>query len=301
MFRSISLVVTPPIVSIPSESGVTSSNSTSLTSPCSTPPWIAAPIATTSSGFTPFNGSFPKIVLTFSTTAGIRVIPPTSTISSISLAFTSASLSAFSTGSTKRSIRSFTSSSSLDLVSLYSKCFGPSASAVMNGRLISYSLVDESSFFAFSASSFKRCMAALSLLRSTPSSFLNTSRKWFTMRLSKSSPPRCVSPLVERTSNTPSPSSRIETSKVPPPRSKTAIFSSFFESSPYANAAAVGSLIIRFTSRPAILPASLVAWRCESSKYAGTVITASVTLSPRKLSASALIFERIMADTSSGL
>ncbi len=35
------------------------------------------------------------------------------------------------------------------------------------------------------------------------------------------------------------------------------------------------------TSRPAMRPASLVAWRCVSSKYAGTVITASVIFSPR--------------------
>ena len=34
-------------------------------------------------------------------------------------------------------------------------------------------------------------------------------------------------------------------------------------------------------SRPAILPASLVAWRWASLKYAGTVMTASVTRSPR--------------------
>ena len=47
------------------------------------------------------------------------------------------------------------------------------------------------------------------------------------------------------------------------------------------DAAAVGSLMIRFTSRPAILPASLVACLCASLKYAGTVITASVTFSPR--------------------
>jgi hypothetical protein len=38
-------------------------------------------------------------------------------------------------------------------------------------------------------------------------------------RMSKSSPPRNVSPLVDFTSNTPSPISRMETSKVPPPRS----------------------------------------------------------------------------------
>ena len=35
-------------------------------------------------------------------------------------------------------------------------CFGPLASAVMNGRLISYSCVDESAIFAFSASSLMR-------------------------------------------------------------------------------------------------------------------------------------------------
>jgi hypothetical protein len=49
---------------------------------------------------------------------------------------------------------------------------------------------------------------------------------------SQSSPPRCVSPLVLSTSKTPSPMSRIDTSNVPPPRSKTAIFSFFFLSRP---------------------------------------------------------------------
>ena len=38
VFRGISTVVTPPSVSMPSESGVTSSSSTSFTSPPSTPP-----------------------------------------------------------------------------------------------------------------------------------------------------------------------------------------------------------------------------------------------------------------------
>ena len=52
-------------------------------------------------------------------------------------------------------------------------------------------------------------------------------------------------------------------------------------SSPYASAAAVGSLMMRRTFSPAISPAAFVACRCESLKYAGTVITASVTLSPR--------------------
>ena len=51
VLRSIRRVNTPPSVSMPSESGVTSSSRTSVTSPCSTPAWMAAPTATTSSGF----------------------------------------------------------------------------------------------------------------------------------------------------------------------------------------------------------------------------------------------------------
>ena len=50
---------------------------------------------------------------------------------------------------------------------------------------------------------------------------------------------------------------------------------------PVDSAAAVGSLMMRSTSTPAIRPASFVAWRCASLKYAGTVITALVTRSPR--------------------
>ena len=41
-----------------------------------------------------------------------------------------------------------------------------------------------------------------------------------------------------------------------------------------ARLAAVGLLIIRYSSRPAILPASFVACLWASVKYAGTVITA---------------------------
>src|SRR4051812_38446336 len=64
---------------MPRVSGVTSSRSTSLTSPASTPAWMAAPTATTSSGFTPRCGSFPVSSLTLSCTAGMRVMPPTRT------------------------------------------------------------------------------------------------------------------------------------------------------------------------------------------------------------------------------
>ena len=83
VLRSISRVMTPPLVSMPSVSGVTSSSRTSLTSPASTPAWIAAPTATTSSGLTPRCGSLPVSSLTFSCTAGMRVMPPTRTTWSI--------------------------------------------------------------------------------------------------------------------------------------------------------------------------------------------------------------------------
>ena len=54
------------------------------------------------------------------------------------------------------------------LVSFCSRCNGPSAVAVMNGRLIVVSATWLSSIFAFSAASFRRCNAILSLPRSTP-------------------------------------------------------------------------------------------------------------------------------------
>merc|ERR1711939_627923 len=85
-----------------------------------------------------------------------------------------------------------------------------------------------------------------------------------------------------------------DTSNVPPPRSKIITLRSadplvVFLSRPYAMAAAVGSLMIRSTLSPAITPASFVAWRCESLKYAGTVTTAFFTSLPRYASAISII------------
>ncbi len=95
VLRSMSRVITPPSVSMPSDSGVTSRSRTSLTSPARTPAWMAAPTATTSSGLTPLLGSLPpKSALTASTTAGMRVMPPTRMTSSISDGLRPASLSA---------------------------------------------------------------------------------------------------------------------------------------------------------------------------------------------------------------
>ncbi len=67
-----------------------------------------------------------------------------------------------------------------------------------------------------------------------------------------------------------------------------------------ARAAAVGSFRTRLTSNPAILPAALVASLCTSLKYAGTVMTASVTGSPRYSSALLLSRCSIIAEISGG-
>ena len=116
-----------------------------MTSPARTPAWMAAPIATTSSGLTPLWGSLPKRSRTSSWTLGMRVWPPTRITSSICLAVSPASFSACRHGSAVRSIRSMTSCSSLARVSVMTRCFGPLASAVMNGRLISVCSVLDSS------------------------------------------------------------------------------------------------------------------------------------------------------------
>src|SRR5262249_11945611 len=141
-----------------------------------------------------------------------------------------------------------------------------------------------------------------SCARSMPWSRLNSATIQSTRALSQLSPPRWLSPLVAWTSSVVCSwsYSRTETSNVPPPRSKTRIFWSSSFSRLYASAAAVGSFTMRRTLSPAILPASLVASRCALLKYAGTVMTASLTLSPRYASASAFSFCRIIALISGG-
>ena len=134
-------------------------------------------MATTSSGFTLRAGSRPKNCFTASMTFGIRVMPPTRITSSISPAVTPASFSAARQGSNVRLIRSSTRLSSLARDSFMTRCLGPDASAVMNGRLISVSLLDDSSILAFSAASFRRWRASLSLRRSMPCSRLNSSAR----------------------------------------------------------------------------------------------------------------------------
>ena len=131
VFLSINGVATPPSVSIPNVNGVTSRSNTSVVSPESTEPWIAAPTATASSGLRSFLGSFPKNSETFFWTNGILVCPPTSNISEISPLESFASFKATSRGLRLLSTKSSTSDSSLALVILWTKCFGPELSAVI--------------------------------------------------------------------------------------------------------------------------------------------------------------------------
>ena len=178
-----------------------------------------------------------------------------------------AALSAVLQGSivllTKSSIRD----SNFARVSVFTKCFGIPSTAVIYGRLISVLTDDESSTFAFSDASLSLCKAIGSFDKSWPSSFLNSSTSQSVIRSSKSEPPKCVSPSEARTSNTPLPKSRIETSCVPEPQSHTTTFISLSDlSMPYAIAAAVGSLMIRRHFIPAISAAFFVALRCTSLK-----------------------------------
>ena len=175
VFLSINGVAIPPAVSIPNVNGVTSSNTTSLTSPVNTPAWIAAPTATHSSGLTPLDGSFPVNFLTASWTAGILVDPPTNIILSISFNDNLASAKAFFIGSIDLWTKSWVNSSNLALVNVKSMCFGPVASAVINGKLMFVCIEDDNSILAFSAASFNLWTAILSCIKSIPFSALKVS------------------------------------------------------------------------------------------------------------------------------
>ena len=171
--------------------------------------------------------------------------PPFKITLSISETDKPASFNALSNGILVLATKSCVNSSNLALLKSASKCNGPDSPAEINGNEICVDEIPDKSFLAFSAASFKRCKAILSDDKSTPFSFLKFSINQLIMALSKSSPPRLVSPFVDKTWKTPSPNSNTETSNVPPPRSYTKIFSSFSSlSNPYANELAVGSLII---------------------------------------------------------
>ena len=121
VFRGMSSVRTLPKVSRPRVNGVTSSRTMSPTSPERTPACIAAPKATASSGLTLRLGSLPNTPLTFSRTAGIRLIPPTTITSSISLAVKPASFNACLQGPSVRSMRPATNCSNRERLRVLTK------------------------------------------------------------------------------------------------------------------------------------------------------------------------------------
>mmetsp|Transcript_32269 Transcript_32269/g.80930 ORF Transcript_32269/g.80930 Transcript_32269/m.80930 type:complete len:230 (+) Transcript_32269:901-1590(+) len=227
------VVMTPPTVSMPRVRGMTSRRTMLsrcfLPSPLRIPPWMAAPYATASSGLMPRLGSLPsKNCLRSSWTLGMRVEPPTSTISSMSDFLSLASSSTLRTGPRVFLNRSMFSSSKRARVRVSMRSLPPWKFSI---SMRAWMAVDKERF-ARSTSLFSFWMARLSLDASRPVFFLKTLRKWVITRWSKSSPPRWVSPLVARASKTPSSMVRTDTSKVPPPRSYTRMFCSPFLSRP---------------------------------------------------------------------
>mmetsp|Transcript_28896 Transcript_28896/g.63702 ORF Transcript_28896/g.63702 Transcript_28896/m.63702 type:complete len:237 (-) Transcript_28896:740-1450(-) len=225
VLRGMSLVMTPPTVSIPRDRGATSSNRMSLTSsppsPPRIPPCTAAPYATASSGLMPLLGSLPsKYSLSSSCTLGMRVEPPTSTISSSSVFLMAASSMAFLTGPRVLRNRSMLSSSKRARVRGSDRST-PSARASISTRTWCW---EDRARLARSASRRSFCRARASPVMSFLYFFLISLMKYSITRWSKSSPPKWVSPLVEITSNTPLSMVRMDTSKVPPPRSNTRMF-----------------------------------------------------------------------------
>jgi len=134
---------------------------------------------------------------------------------------------------------------------------------VIKGKFITVVPMLESSILAFSAASRRRWRAILSRERSI---FLVLGKEIIhcTIQLSKSSPPRWLFPAVALTSNTlPLQNGYIKCSASQVEHQNPLLLINLIQS---VRAAAVGSLMMRSTSSPAIVPASLVACRCASVK-----------------------------------
>mmetsp|Transcript_71125 Transcript_71125/g.160920 ORF Transcript_71125/g.160920 Transcript_71125/m.160920 type:complete len:300 (-) Transcript_71125:279-1178(-) len=244
----------------------------------------------------------PKYELRSCVTRGMRVDPPTRTISSTSSFLSLESRNTCSTGLRVALKRSEQISSNLARVTVCRKST-PSHSASISTVVLVW---EERALLAISHCFRSRCRPRLDARRLAPSPGFFLSKaliRWSMSRWSKSSPPKCVSPAVAFTWKIPPSIVRSDTSKVPPPRSKISTFlsSSLSWSRPKAMAAAVGSLMMRKTSKPAMEPASLVAWRWLSLKYAGTVMTALLMSSPTNDSAISFILISTMLDISSGV
>ena len=156
------------------------------------------------------SGSFSKTAFTLSFTTGIRLLPPTMTTACSSLTSIAASTRARRQRPSTRSKKGLISRSKSPREITHSP---------EKGIRKTTSSSRDNSCFALLASA---CHRALSNPSNPSHSIDNRFAAILKSNSSKSSPPRWVSPAVATTSKTPSRISRIETSKVPPPRSKTA-------------------------------------------------------------------------------
>mmetsp|Transcript_22412 Transcript_22412/g.38168 ORF Transcript_22412/g.38168 Transcript_22412/m.38168 type:complete len:219 (-) Transcript_22412:1047-1703(-) len=186
--------------------------------PLSTAPCTAAPYATASSGLTDLHSCFPpKYSCNRSWTFGMRVEPPTSTTwSTFSLPTFASSNTRFTDARQRSNSVAFNFSKVARLMlELYSS---PEIVTSMSA------VTAEDSKRLARSHALRSCRQArgLSLMRSLPEfCFLNTLIMWSCIAASKSSPPKCVSPAVASTLNTPSSICSNDTSNVPPPKSKT--------------------------------------------------------------------------------
>ena len=100
------------------------------------------------------------------------------------------------------------------------------SSSSFKASTLSYvSPANDSSFLAFSHATRSFAIGRVSFFPIfTPDVFWNWSAAYFTNTLSRSPPPKCVSPAVALTSMTPYSMPNTVTSNVPPPRSKIRTF-----------------------------------------------------------------------------
>ena len=212
LLRAITRSTSPPMVSRPSDSGITSSSSHSSSAvrlPASRLACMAAPSATTWSGSRLIRGSLPNRSATMRRTMGMRVAPPTMTTPLTSSAARLASRSA------RRALDSVRATSGRARAS---KCSRVSASDSVRPP----DSVAASSACCASVRASRAWRAATSKARWSSgrrSESLRSFTAHATMAASKSSPPSAVSPPVAMTSNTPLDRRRMEMSNVPPPRS----------------------------------------------------------------------------------
>jgi len=266
----ISLVITPPAFSIPKDKGVKSSNKTSFTSPCNTPPWMAARYSYRFHlDWHPYVGSLPNIFLNFVLHFGHTCFARRPESHHQSQKQLNRHLNCSTARPNSALNKLFDQTFQFGAGYLDSQMFG---SGCIGGyiRQINFRLLAGWQLnLVFSAASFKRCNANISFFKSyqSLSKFINqvfnhTWVKVFTAEESITISRQHFKLML---------AFNLGNFIMEYQKYRTQVIHRYFPSPsflsiPKANAAAVGSLIMRFTSKPAIRPASLVAWRCESLK-----------------------------------